>query len=83
MLLKALTLPNQRPLQDDTSLLVPLTVLSSKLIDPTQLAVAVLTAYVPHHVSSSKHHSVLYLAILEVHHLVEEESSACGSSEPC
>lgn len=50
MLLKTLTLPNQRPLQDDTSLFVPLTVLSSKLVDPTQLAVAVLAADVTHHV---------------------------------
>lgn len=69
MLLKALALPNQRPLQDDTSLLVPLTVLGSKLVDPAQLAVAVLAADVPHHVSAGKHHSVLHLAVLEVHHL--------------
>lgn len=83
MLLKALTLPDQCPLQDDTSLLVPLTVLSGKLVDPTQLAVAVLATDIPHHVSPGEHHSVLHLAILEVHHLVEEESSACGSSETC
>lgn len=83
MLFKALTLPNQCPLQDDTSLFIPLTILGSKLIDPTQFAVAVLAADVPHHVSAGKHHSVLDLAVLEVHHLIEEESSACGSSESC
>lgn len=69
MLFKALTLPNQCPLQDDPALLVPLTVLSSKLIDPTQLAVAILAADVPHHVSAGEHHSVLHLTVLEVHHL--------------
>lgn len=69
MLLKALTLSNQRPLQDDPSLFVPLTVLSSKLVDPAQLTVAVLAADVPHHVPSSKHYSVLHLTILEVHYL--------------
>lgn len=83
MLFKALTLPDQRPLQDYTSLLVPLTVLCSKLVDPTELAVAVLAADVSHHMPAGKHHSVLHLAILQVHYLVEEESSACGSCETC
>lgn len=83
MLFKALTLSDQCPLQDDTSFLVPLTVLSGKLVDPTQLAVAVLAADVPHHVPAGEHHSVLHLAILQVHHLIEEERSACGSCESC
>lgn len=83
MLFKALTLPNQRSLQDDATLLVPLTVLSSKFVDPTQLAVAVLAADIPHHVSAGEHHSVLHLAVLEVDHLIEKESSACGSCESC
>lgn len=69
MLFKALTLPNQRPLQDDATLLVPLTVLSGELVDPPQLAVAVLAADVPHHVPAGEHHSVLHLAVLQVHHL--------------
>lgn len=69
MLFKALTLPDQRPLQDYTSLLVPLTVLCSKLVDPTELAVAVLAADVSHHMPAGKHHSVLHLAILQVHYL--------------
>lgn len=83
MLFKALALPNQSPLQDDASLLVPLTVLSGKLIDPTQLAVAVLAADVSYHVSAGEHHSVLHLAVLQVHHLIEEERSSCGSCESC
>ena len=74
MLLKALALPNQRPLQDDPSLLVPLTVLSGKLVNPAQLAVAVLAADVPHHVSPREHHSVLHLAVLEVHHLLGSDT---------
>lgn len=70
MLLEALALPDQRPLQDDAPLFVALTVLRRKLVDPTQLAVAVLAADVPHHVSAGQHHSVLHLAVLEVHHLL-------------
>lgn len=69
MLFKALTLPNQRPLQYDAALLVSLTVFGSKLVDPTQLAIAVLAADISHHVPASKHHSVLHLAILQVYHL--------------
>lgn len=69
MLFKALTLPNQRPLQDDATLLVSLTVLGSKLVDPTQLAVAVLAADISHHVPAGKHHSVLHLTVLQVYHL--------------
>lgn len=64
MLFKALTLSDQCPLQDDTALLVPLAVLSSKLIDPAELTVAVLAADVSHHVPASEHHSVLHLTVL-------------------
>ena len=63
------------------SLLVPLTVLGRKLVDPAQLAVAVLAADVPHHVPAGERHSVLDLTVLQVHHLIEEERSACGSCE--
>lgn len=81
MLLKALALSHQRPFQDDTTFLVALAVLSGKLVDPAQLAIAVLAADVSHHVSSSQHHSVLYLAVLQVDHLVEEEGSTRGTGE--
>lgn len=82
MLLKALTLSDQCPLQDDPPLLVALAVFGGKLVDPAQFAVAVLAADVPHHVSAREHDSILHLTVLEVYYLVEEESSACGSSEP-
>lgn len=82
-MLKAFALPHQRPLQDDTALLVALALLRGELVHPAQLAVAVLTADVPHHVSSRQHDSVLDLAVLQIHHLVEQESSARGSGEAC
>lgn len=81
MLLKALALPDQRSLQNHTSLFVPLAVLGGKLIDPAQFAVTVLTADVSDHVPAGEHDSVLHLAVLQVHHLVEQKSSACGSCE--
>lgn len=68
-MLKAFALPHQRPLQDDTALLVALTFLCGKLIHPAQLAVAVLAADIPHHVSSSKHDSILDLTVLQIHNL--------------
>lgn len=67
--LKAFALPHQRPLQDDAALLVALALLCGELVHPAQLAVAVLAADVPHHVSSCQHHSVLHLAVLQVHNL--------------
>lgn len=76
MLLKTLTFPDQRPLQDDSPLFVPLTVLSSKFVDPSQFAVAVLAANVSYHVPSGEHHSVLHLAILEVHHLENRQANS-------
>lgn len=81
MLFEAFALPHQGPLEDHSALLVALAVLGRKLIDPAQLTVAVLAADVSHHVSAGEHHPVLHLAVLEVHHLVEEEGSPCGSSE--
>lgn len=75
MLLKTLALPDQRPLQDDASLFVSLTVLSSKFVDPSQFAVAVLAANVSYHVPSGEHHSILHLAILEVHHLQNRQAN--------
>lgn len=83
VLLKALTLSDQCSFQNDTPLLVALAVLRGELVDPAQFAVTVLAADVPHHVSAGEHHSVLHLTVLEVHHLIEEKSSACGSCEPC
>lgn len=73
MLLEALALPHQRPLQDHAALLVALAVLGGELVDPAQLTVAVLTADVSHHVSAGQHHTVLHLAVLQVHHLRDED----------
>ena len=69
VLLEAFALSDQGPLQDDPPLLVALAVLRGKLVDPAQLAVAVLAAHVPHHVPACEHDSVLHLAVLQVHHL--------------
>lgn len=81
--LEAFTLPHQRPLQDDPTLLIALAFLGGKLVHPAQLAIAVLAADIPHHVSSCQHDSVLHLTVLQIHNLVEEEGSAGGSSEAC
>lgn len=81
MLLEALALPHQRPLQDDAALLVALAVLGGELVDPAQLAVAVLAADVSHHVAAREHDAVLHLAVLEVDNLVEEKGSARGPGE--
>ena len=71
MLLEALALSHQRTLQDHAALLVALALLRGVLVDPAQLAVAVLTADVSYHVSSCEHQSVLHLSVLQVHHLGE------------
>ena len=68
-MLEPFALPHQRPLQDDTALLVALAFLSGEFVHPAQLAVAVLAADVPHHVSAGQHDSVLHLAVLQVHNL--------------
>lgn len=78
---EAFTLPHQRPLQNDAALLVALAFLVGELVHPAQLAVAVLAADVPHHVSSCQHDAVLHLAVLQIHNLVEQESSSGGPSE--
>lgn len=82
-MLEAFTLPHQSSLQDDTALLVALTLLCGELIHPAEFAVAVLAADVPHHVSPCQHDSVLHLAVLQIHNLVEQESPASGSGEAC
>ena len=69
MLLEAFALADQGPLQDHAAFLVALAVLRGELVDPAQLAVAVLAAHVPHHVPAREHDSVLHLAVLQVHHL--------------
>lgn len=82
-MLKALALPHQRSLQDDTALFVALALLCGKLVHPAQFAIAILAADIAHHVSPSKHDPVLHLAVLQIHHLVEEEGSASGPCEAC
>lgn len=82
-MLEAFTLPHQRSLQDDAALLVALALLGGKLVHPAQLVVAVFAADIPHHMTSRQHHAVLDLAVLQIHHLVEEESPPSGSSEAC
>ncbi len=81
MLLEALSLPHQRSLQDHTALFIALAVLGGELVDPAQLAVAVLTADVSHHVSAGQHHAVLHLAVLQVHHLTHTHTHTHGHSE--
>lgn len=80
-MLEALALSHQSPLQDDSALLVALTFLGGELVHPAQLTVAVFAADVPHHVPPRQHDSVLHLAVLQIHNLVEQKSSAGGSSE--
>lgn len=82
-MLEAFALPHQCPLQDNTAFLIALTFLGGKLVHPAQLAVAVFAADIPHHMSSCQHDSVLHLAVLQIHNLVEEEGSAGGSGEAC
>lgn len=67
--LEAFGLPHQRPLQNDTALLVALTFLCSKLVHPAQLAIAVLAADVSHHVIPCQHLSVLHFTMLQIHNL--------------
>lgn len=79
--LEAFALPHQRPLQDDAALLVALALLCGEFVHPTEFAVAVLATDVTHHVPPRQHDSVLHLAVLQIHNLVEEESPASGSGE--
>lgn len=73
MLLEALALPHQRPLQNHTAFFIALTVLSGKLIDPAQLTVAVFTADITNHVSARQHHPILHFAVLQIHHLITQK----------
>lgn len=83
MLLKALALPHQRPLQDHTAFFVALAVFSGKLVDPAQFAIAVFAAHVSNHVAASEHDPVLNFTVLQVNYLVKEKGSASGTCEPC
>lgn len=83
VLLDAVALGNKRPLEDDTPLLVPLGLLSGKLVDPAQLGITVLARHVSYHVPACQHHPVLDFAVVKVHHFVEKERSAGGSGKPC
>lgn len=83
VLLDAIALSDKSPLEDDSSFLVPLALLSGKLVHPAELGVAVLAGYIAYHVPASQHHSVLHLAIIEVDHFVEEERPSRGASESC
>lgn len=82
-MLEAFALPHQRSLQDDSTFLITLAVLSGKLVHPAQLDVAVLAADISHHVSPCQHDSVLYIAVLQIYNLVEQESSTGCSCEAC
>lgn len=75
MLLEAFALPDQGSFQDDAALLVALAVLSGKLIDPAQFAVAVLAAHVPDHVAPSEHDPVLNFTVLQIYHLGQTHSA--------
>ena len=58
----AVLLVDERPLQDDLSLLVPLVVLRRVLVHPAQLHVAVLARDVPHDVAAGQHLAHLHVA---------------------
>lgn len=81
MLFEALALPNQRSLQDHAAFLVPLAVFSGKLIDPPQLATAVLAAHVSDHVAASEHDPILDFTVLQVNYLVKKKRSTSGACE--
>ncbi|CAN8008529.1 unnamed protein product, partial [Ixodes pacificus] len=84
VLLDAVALCDQGPLKDDAALLVALTLLRCKLVDPAQLGVAVLAGYVAHHVPARQHHppNVSLPPVVEVDDFVEEERPPRGAREP-
>lgn len=82
VLLDAVALRDQGPLEDDAALLVALTLLCGKLVDPAQLGVAVLAGHIAYHVPARQHHSVLHLTVVEVDHFVEQERPPRGAREP-
>lgn len=69
MLLKSFTLSDQSSFQDNAAFLVALAVFSSKFIDPTQFAVAVLAAHISNHVAASEHDPILNFTVLQIYHL--------------
>lgn len=82
VLLKAFTLSNQRALQDDAAFLVALAVFSSKLVDPSQFAIAVFAAHIPNHVAAGEHDPILNFTVLQVNYLVKKKCSTSGACEP-
>lgn len=82
VLFNAIALCHECSLKDDTALLVPLAILSSKLVDPAKFGVAVLAGHVAHHVAAGQHHTILHLTEIEVDHFVEEEGPSRGAREP-
>lgn len=82
VLLDAVALRHEGSLEDDSAFLVALALFRGKLVDPTELSVAVLAGHVSHHVPPRQHDSVLHLAVVEVDHFVEEEGPARGTREP-
>jgi hypothetical protein len=83
VVVEALGLCDQGAFQDHLALLVALVLLRRKLVLPAELGVAVLAGDVADHVPAGEHDPVLHLAVLQVHHAVEEERAARGSREAC
>lgn len=71
MLLKSFTLSDQSSFQDNAAFLVALAVFSSKFIDPTQFAVAVLAAHISNHVAASEHDPILNFTVLQIYHRIQ------------
>ena len=80
-IVEAFALCHKCALEDDATFFVPLILFRCKLINPTKLGIAVFTRHVTNHMATCQHDTILYLAISEVHHPVEQERSACCTRE--
>lgn len=82
MLLKALALAHQGPLQDHAAFFVTLAVFRGELIDPAQFAIAVFAAHVSNHVAASEHDPVLHFTVLQINYLIKKKGSSSGPGKP-
>lgn len=82
MLLEALALAHQGPLQDHAAFFVALAVFGGELIDPAQFAIAVFAAHVSNHVAASEHDPVLHFTVLQINYLIKKKGSSSGPGKP-
>ena len=82
VVVEALALRHEGPLQDHLALFISLVLLGRVLIHPAELRLAVLTRHIPHHVTSGQHHAVLHVAEVQVDDAVEQKRSARRAREP-